>query len=297
MGQILIGTSSWPDPALVESGLFYPREATTPAARLQYYAQNFPIVEVDSSYYALPSEKNAALWVNRTPRDFTFDMKTFRLFTQHPTPLTALPKDLRSQVSPLEEGKKNLYIDDVPTEVVGELWKRFAQALLPLDSAGKLGVIMFQFPPWFHPLKENRDYILKCKENLPQYRLAVEFRTGTWLNDKNRDHTLQFLRENQLTFVCVDEPQGFKSSVPSVDEVTAPIAAVRFHGRNRETWEQKGLTVSERFRYLYSEEELKEWAPRVEHMADQAREVHVLFNNCHQDFAVRNGKQLQMMLS
>ena len=93
--RILASTCSWADKSLVECGRFYPPEAKTAEERLRFYSEQFPLVEVDSSYYGLPSERNAALWVERTPSDFTFDVKAFRLMTQHPTPPNALPKDLR----------------------------------------------------------------------------------------------------------------------------------------------------------------------------------------------------------
>jgi uncharacterized protein YecE (DUF72 family) len=290
----LIGTCSWTDPTLLASG-FYPRGVNSPEKRLQFYAQHFPVVEVDSSYYALPSERNAALWVERTPPDFTFDIKAFSLFTLHPTQGRALPRDLREALGERAQ-QGSLYYRDLPRGVREALWRRFEAALLPLDSAGKLGVILFQFPPWFLPGQESRDHILACRERLPQYRLAVEFRSAAWLSGRNLERTLGFLRENQLAFVAVDEPQGFRSSVPPVAEATAELALVRFHGRNRETWEKRGITATERFRYLYTKEELQEWVPRLERLAASTRQMHVLFNNCYGDYAVRNAKDMDGLL-
>jgi uncharacterized protein YecE (DUF72 family) len=296
MGDILVGTCSWTDPTLIESGRFYPDWARSAEGRLQYYASQFPIVEVDSSYYALPNEKTSDLWVKRTGDRFLFDIKAFRLFTQHPTPCQALPKDIRQALSPGSKEKANLYLWDLPQEVTDEIWKRFDQALLPLDSAGKLGVVLLQFPPWFYPGNEQRNYILTCKEKLPRYRIAVEFRHNSWVNERNIERTLDFLRDNDLHYVCVDEPQGFKTSVPPVVEATSDVVVVRFHGRNKETWEKKGITAAERFNYLYREEELKEWVPKISDLASRARQVHVLFNNCYADKAVINGRQIKMML-
>jgi uncharacterized protein YecE (DUF72 family) len=125
-----------------------------------------------------------------------------------------------------------------------------------------------------------------CKGKLPQYRIAMELRNSVWLSEKNQAMTLDFLRRNDLPFVCVDEPQGFKSSVPPVAEVTSDIGLIRFHGRNKETWEKKGISPAERFNYLYTEEELKPWASKIEELAKQIKELHVLFNNCHQDKSV-----------
>jgi len=296
MGDILIGTCSWTDPTLIESGRFYPAWARSAEARLQYYTSQFGLVEVDSSYYALPSERTGQLWVERTGEKFIFDVKAFRLFTQHPTPLTALPKDIK-QALPLDvKEKATIYQRDMPTELISELWIRFERALLPLDSAGKLGVVLCQFPPWFYPGEQQRDYILSCRERLPQYRIAIEFRHSSWVNDQNREGTLSFLRDNDLPFVCVDEPQGFRSSIPPVVAATSDLALVRFHGRNREMWETKGISAAERFNYLYSQEELKEWVPRIKELASVTRQLHVLFNNCHRDKAVVNARQVRLML-
>ncbi|OGO49446.1 MAG: hypothetical protein A2148_08180 [Chloroflexi bacterium RBG_16_68_14] len=294
--RILVGTCSWADKTLVECGRFYPPQLKTAEERLRFYADEFPLVEVDSSYYGLPSERNAALWVERTPPHFTFDVKAFRLMTQHPTPPSTLPKDLRETLpAPLRE-KPNLYPRDLPREVVDEVWQRFESALLPLDSAGKLGVVVLQFPPWFLPGPENRDYLLEAQARLPQYRIAVEFRNGRWLSERNAERTFRFLRDHRLPFVCVDEPQGFPNSVPPLAEATADIALVRFHGRNAATWAQRGLSPAERFDWLYSEEELREWVPRVEGLARETREVHLLMNNCREDKAVLGARQLQLLL-
>ena len=296
MGDILIGTCSWTDPTLIGSGRFYPNWAHSAETRLRYYASQFGLVEVDSSYYALPSEQTSRLWMERTGKKFIFNIKAFRLFTQHPTPLVALPGDIRQALPSDTKEKISIYQRDMPTELVSELWNRFERALLPLDSAGKLGVVLFQFPPWFYPGEQQSDYILSCRERLPQYRIAIEFRHGSWLNEQNRDWTLDFLRNNNLPFVCVDEPQGFSSSVPPIVEATADLSLVRFHGRNAEMWEKKGVSVAERFNYLYKEEELKEWVLRIKELASRTRQLHVLFNNCHQDKAIVNARQVRLML-
>jgi uncharacterized protein YecE (DUF72 family) len=296
MAKIRVGTCSWTDPTLVSSGRFYPDSARSAEARLQYYASQFNIVEVDSSYYALPNERNSYLWAERTPDDFVFDFKAFRIFTQHPTPVNSLPKNIRNELTSELQRKASIYYRDLPAESVDELWQRFESALLPLDTVGKLGVVLFQFPPWFYPGSQQLDYIEMCKAKLQQYRLAMEFRNNVWLSEKNRATTLDFLRRNDLPFVCVDEPQGFKSSVPPVAEVTSDIGLVRFHGRNTETWEKKGIGPAERFNYLYTEEELRPWAGKITDICQQTREMHVLFNNCYQDKAVVNARQMCFML-
>lgn len=295
-GRILVGTCSWTDKSLIDCRCFYPPEAKTAEQRLRFYASRFPIVEVDSTYYALPSDRNAALWVERTPADFTFDIKAFRLFTHHPTPLQALPKEMRESLPASRGERRNLYYRDLPPEYRDRLWQGFGDALLPLDSAGKLGTVLFQFPPWFLPGGESSGYVEEARARLSQYRVAVEFRNNRWLSEGNRERTLGFLRERGIPLVCVDEPQGFASSVPPLAEATADIALVRFHGRNAAMWERKGATVSDRFDYLYSEDELREWVSPVEHLASAAREVHVLMNNCVRDKAVVNAAQMRMLV-
>ncbi len=295
MGEILVGTCSWTDRTLIESDRFYPGWAHSAEARLRYYANQFPIVEVDSSYYALPNEKTSGLWVERTDDKFIFDVKAFRLFTHHPTQHNALPRDIKEALPSQLKEKTNIYQRDMPAELLNELWKRFESALLPLDSAGKLGVVLLQFPPWFFPGDQQREYILSCKKRLPQYKIAVEFRHNSWVNEQNRERTLGFLRDNNLPYVCVDQPQGFKSSLPPIAEATSDIGLVRFHGRNSQMWEKKGATVTERFNYLYSEEELLEWVPQIKELASRTRQLHVLFNNCYEDSAVSNASQMRRM--
>jgi len=291
MGAILVGTASWADKSLVDSKLFYPKDAKTAEARLRHYAANFPLVEVDSSYYALPAPLVAELWAQRTPETFVFDIKAFRIFTQHQTPPKVLPPDIRDALGPLAE-KKNVYYGDFPPEIMDEMWRRFRLALEPLRNAGKLGAVLFQFPPWFFYRRSNLAHIAHCVQVLDGYQLAIEFRNRTWFEEKHRDEVLAFEREHKLTHVVVDEPQGFSSSIPPVWEVTNPeLAIFRLHGRNAATWDKKGLTASsERFDYEYKEGELREFVQPVRHLAEQARRVHVVFNNNLRDQGIRGAR-------
>jgi uncharacterized protein YecE (DUF72 family) len=294
---ILIGTSSWTDPTLVKDGHFYPPGAKTAEARLRFYAETFPIVEVDSTYYFPPSERNAVLWIERTPKDFTFNIKAYSLLTNHPTKRESIYKDLQPELPDELEDKKNLYREQLPDAIVEEVWQRFHDALMPLHSAGKLGAVLFQFPQWFVIGRKNKDYILECAGRLKDFRIAVEFRHRTWMEERNVEETLSFLEEHDLPYVAVDMPQGFDSSLPPVAAATTKdLAMVRFHGRDREVWAKKNVSASERFRYEYSESELREWVPRIEGLAEQARETHVLMNNCYRDFAVNNARQLADLL-
>ncbi len=293
-GTVKIGTSSWTDPTLVKDGNFYPPEASTPEKRLRFYASQFPLVEVDSSYYFPPSEENSVRWLERTPADFTFNIKAYSLLTNHPTRPDSIYKDLRDAVP---AGKRLIYREDLPDATVEEVWQRFRDALMPLHSAGKLGAVLFQFPKWFVISRKSKAYIEECAARLPDFRVAVEFRHKSWMEERNTEETLSFLSERNLPYVCVDMPQGFDSSVPPVTTATADdLAMVRFHGRNTEAWEQKSATASVRFRYDYSTEELQEWVPRIDGLAKEARETHVLMNNCYRDFAVRDAQELAGLL-
>ena len=294
---VYVGTCSWTDPTLIEAGSFYPQPGMSAEERLGFYAGTFPIVEVDSTYYAPPSERVAGLWVERTPPDFIFDIKAFRLLTQHPTPLSSLWKDLRDEVPEELKAKKNLYMRDLPRPVQAEAVERFAQALMPLHSAGKLGVLLFQLPPYVYPNRGSFGYLSWAAQHLEEYDVAVEFRNERWLDDEHRDETLTFLERHGLTYVCVDEPQGFRSSVPPLTAATSSIAEVRFHGRNAENWEKRGITAAERFRYDYPAEELAEWVPRVAELAESADRVHVLMNNCYADYGIRSASAFARLLA
>ena len=296
--NILVGTSSWTDKTLIESGRFYPPSATTPEDRLKYYASQFPIVEIDSSYYGIPSVDNAMRWVERTPPGFVFNIKGYRLFTRHQTPIVSMGKELQEALGPI--GKKTVYDKEVPEEVATELWRRFRAVLEVLRAGGKLGAVHMQFAPWvaFHP--ETFDYLEYCRAMLAGFTVAVEFRNKTWFNsEKHAKRTLAFERDNGLVNVVVDEPQGIANTIPSVWEVTNPeLSVVRLHGRNHGTWNRKGLTASsQRFNYDYDRDELKEIAVAVEAVSAKAKTTHVLFNNNYQDQGQRGAAELTDILS
>ncbi len=295
MGEFRVGTASWTDKTLLESG-WYPPEASTPEERLKFYASQFPVVEVDSTYYGLPSERNAILWVERTPKDFTFDVKAFSLMTGHPAPLRGLPKDVRESL-PADSGPR-VSAKDVPPDAVEKVWEMFRSALMPLHSSGKLGLIMFQYPQWFMPSRANREEILRARERLPDYDIAVEFRQGAWFkNEEYSRKTIDFLTAERIPFVSVDMPQGFASSVPPIAAATSDrYGLIRFHGRREETWHKKNVGPTERFRYDYSEAELQEWVPKIRDLTEQVKETHALFNNCYRDQAVRNAKTFGQMV-
>jgi uncharacterized protein YecE (DUF72 family) len=296
-GRILVGTASWTDPTMTAAGVFYPSGADNAEERLVYYASSFPVVEVDSTYYALPAERTAQLWAERTPPDFTFNIKAHALMTGQGTETRRLPKAIREALPEELQAKSRVYLKDFPGELNDEVWDTFRSALAPLEERGQLGSILLQYPKWVFPSSENRALIADAVERLKGWKVAVEFRNGSWLNEKNRDRTVAFLSERSIPFVMVDEPQGFKSSVPSEIVVTSPeLAVVRFHGRNAATWEAKNITPAERFRYLYSRDELAEWVPRVREVASQAKETHLMFNNCYANYGTTNAREIAALL-
>ncbi|KOX08657.1 DUF72 domain-containing protein [Micromonospora profundi] len=287
MGDILVGTASWTDRTLLDSG-WYPQTADNPEKRLAYYARQFPLVEVDATYYSPPAEATARLWAERTPAGFTFNIKAFSMLTGHPTRVNALYKDLRPDTD-----KKNVYPDDLPAQSYEEVWTRFLSALDPLVEAGKLGALLFQFPPWFTIKRANKEYLLEVAKRCSPLRPVYEFRHASWFDGDNAEETLAFLREHRLSYVCVDMPQGHRSSVPPVLAATGDLAVMRFHGHS-DKWTSKD--IHEKFGYHYSKRELADWAPKLRELADEAGQTHVLMNNCYRDYAQTNAKTLAGLL-
>ena len=297
VGNIYYGTSSWTDKTLIASKSFYPSDVSSAEERLRFYAERFPLVEVDSTYYALPAERNAVLWAERTPAHFVFNVKAFGLLTQHPVNVRSLPARIREELPKDALEKARLYPKDFPEETRELVWDMFGSALLPLKEAGKLGAVLFQFPRWFVRSRRGFDYLREIGERI-DYPAAVEFRGGGWMEDGKRESTLAQLEELGMAYVVVDEPQDFNSSTPPVVACTSPeLAVIRFHGRNAETWEKPGLTAAERFRYLYSEEELNDWVKPARELAAKAKQVQLLMNNCYEDYGVRNAAQIAGLLA
>lgn len=277
-GSILTGSASWTDKSLIACGRFYPPGCDTPEARLRFYATQFPLVEVDSSYYAMPTARNAQLWAERTPDDFTFNVKAFRLFTGH------------------ADGA--VRYADLPGETRDELWRRFIEALAPLRAAGKLGAVHFQFAPSVMRGAAGHAFIAHCAERMAGHVLSIEFRHRSWFeNERATDETLDFLRSRQLVHTIVDAPQGFINSVPCVWQVTHPgLALVRLHGRKAAAWNPRGPASSGRFDYWYAQDELAAMVPEIEHLATQARTVHVVFNTNNENQGQQHARMLRELL-
>lgn len=295
--RLYIGTSSWAERSLIDSGRFYPPGLKDTPQRLAHFARRFNLAEVDSTYYAFTSSRNAGRWAEATPQGFLFDVKLFALFTQHPTNLSSIPKSFHEALPPEKREKSRLYYKDVPQDVRDELWRIFLRTLSPLREAGKLGALLLDFPPWFVPSGANREYIGEARRHLEGERVVVEFRNPMWVADEaEAGNTFALLRELDLGFVCVDEPQGLKSSFPAVVAATSAVACIRFRGRNAELWEARGVSTLERLNWWYSDDELSQWLPRIEALSAQADELHITFNTKFEDQSVVNAGRLQRLL-
>ena len=271
---IRIGTCSWADESL--SKYWYPKGIPA-RARLEYYAQHFDTVEVDSTYYRLPAEQMVSGWAERTPPGFVMHVKAFGLMTRHPVKLEALPPDLREQAPTDDRGR----VERPPRELRGEVFRRFLEALEPLRSAGKLGGILFQLPPYVVFKPQSLEYLEWARAQLGSDEMLVEFRHRSWLDDETRAETLSFLEGLPATHVIVDAPrsESARNLVPTVLALTSPTAYVRFHGRNLGTWNKRGGSAAERFDYLYSEDELRELVEALRELSQQAEAAYAFFNN------------------
>ena len=291
--EVRVGTASWTDPTIVKGGVFYPRGTSSAEDRLRYYASQFPVVEVDSSYYSLPEKANAVLWAERTPPDFVFHLKAHALLTGQPSEVARLPEDVTDMLPAGLLEKTRIYAKDLPLEIYDAIWERFLDAIEPLRRAGKLGGVLLQYPRWFLPNPPNKDLIAESATRLAAVGATVEFRNRMWFgSERSTQWTLDMLRDLGLTHVIVDGPQGLESSVPAVPAVTNPrVAMVRLHGRRAATWEAAKVPTVERYRYLYSPQELTPWVERIEEVAAEAERTVVLYNNCYGNYGTTNARE------
>ena len=297
--QVLIGTASWTDPTMVRGGVFYPRGVSTAEQRLRYYAEQFPVVEVDSSYYSLPERANAQRWTERTPPHFRFHVKAHALMTGQPTEVARLPHGLVEQLPAAVARKVKLYPTHLPPELLNRVWAHFIDALTPLSNTGKLGGILLQYPRWFVPSPANKALLAESAARLAGIPGAVELRNHLWFQSASSTQwTLHMLRDLGLTHVMVDGPQGLESSVPAVPAVTTrDLAMIRLHGRRSATWEAPNVATVERYRYLYSADELAGWMPLIESAATDATRTTVFFNNCYGNYGATNAREMIALLS
>lgn len=266
--MIKIGLTGWGDhPSIYSMNL-------TKRDRLFDYSGHFPIVELDTSFYAIPSVQNVEKWIRETPEQFQFIVKAYQGMTGH----------LR---------------DDNPYETRNEMFKAFCQCASAFQKSNKLAMLLVQFPPWFDCTSKNVLYILYVKQQLQGYPIAIEFRNQTWYHPERKQETIQFLRENNFIHTVCDEPQAGVGSVPFVPEATNKKALVRIHGRNIYGWRNSGSTENwrkVRFLYDYNRDELSDLADKIKKLEQQSEEVYVLFNNNSGHHAASNAKTMQRIL-
>ncbi|HEY3921639.1 MAG TPA: DUF72 domain-containing protein [Gaiellaceae bacterium] len=271
-----IGTCSFADEALIKH--WYPKGV--PAQdRLPYYAEHFSTVEIDSTYYRLPERTTVQGWADRTPAGFVAHIKAFGLMTRHPVRLEQLPPDLREGMPVDERGR----VDRPPRELRSEVFRQFLHALEPLRERGKLGGILFQLPPYVVWKPSALSYLEWARAELGSDRMLVEPRHRSWFAEDVRAELLRWLEERQMSWVVVDAPKVEAANVPdTLVAATSPTAYVRFHGRSAGTWNVRGGGASQRFDYLYDEDELREWVPALRKLAGETEEAYAFFNNNNQ---------------
>ena len=293
--EVRVGTCSWTDRTLLKGTDWYPKRSMSAAERLAFYSARFSVVEADSTYYGPPSRQLAEGWAERTPDGFRMNVKAYSMMTGHPTKPETLWRDIAESLEPEAATKRNVYPHHLPADAVDEVWTRFADALEPLRASGRLGSVLLQYPPWFTPKRANRDELARARERLGGLPACVELRSPLWFGKDDLDRTLGWLADHELTLVNVDAPKV--SKLPRLAAATADLAVVRFHGRADDTWSGRATSAAERFRYLYDKRELRPWVKRVQELAGEAREVHVLMNNCYEDYGVRNAADMIDLLA
>jgi uncharacterized protein YecE (DUF72 family) len=273
---IRIGTCSWADEALVKH--WYP-PGIPPRERLRHYAEHYSTVEVDSTFYRIPTPEMVQGWADRTPPGFVMHVKAFGLLTRHPVARERLPPELREGMPVDARGR----VDRPPREQRALVFRVFLDALAPLRDAGKLGGILFQLPPYVVWKPSSLDYLEWAQDQLGGDRMLAEFRHRSWFEEDVRGEVLRFLEERGIAYVTVDAPKVDAKNVPqTVVAATAPLAYVRFHGRNAATWNKRGGGAAERFDHLYTEEELREWVEPLRELGSESEEAYAFFNNNNQ---------------
>lgn len=289
---IRIGTASWTDPEFIKAG-WYPDDVKNDAeGRLRYYASQFPMVEVNATFYAIPRRSTVDGWAERTPDGFRFHVKANQVISGHAADPARLPEPLREL--PYEADGRGR-IRKPSRELRDAVIDAFVEVIAPLGT--KMGSVLLQLPPHVASGPEQRAEIGRIIERLSPLRTAVEFRHASWAASGDREAAVEMLGERDAAWVCVDAPRvDVASAMPPIVEVTSPgLAYLRLHGRNAATW-QGSRTVAERFDWQYSDEELGEWIDPVMDMASAADEVAVVFNNNHGDFALRSATRFGELL-
>ena len=288
--RILVGTASWSDPEFVRD--WYPKKLPA-IERLPWYARQFEMVEVNSSFYAVPDPRMVALWCASTPDGFIFNFKLHQLLSRHSTQVKMLPPHLQKSAAVDAKGRVAL---------TQELEAQVADATLPaletLRRAGKLGVLLLQLSPAFSPRQHDVRELAPLLKLLHPYRVAIEFRNRDWIAPEHFEPMKKFLVEHQAAFVNVDAPRAEHFTImPSDIHAATPggIAYLRLHGRDAKAY-TTGKTVAARFNYDYSNGEIDEIAARSRSLAENASQTHIVFNNNASDYAPHAAARLRKAL-
>jgi uncharacterized protein YecE (DUF72 family) len=288
-GRIRVGTSSWADPGFVKE--WYPPKLPA-RERLPWYARRFELVELNSSFYAVPDRSTVHGWVEVTPPGFTFDVKLHRALSRHSAQVDSLPPDLRDQAETAGRGRVAL-----TPELETALAHRIVEETAPLSDAGKLGTYLLQLTPAFSPARHQLEELDRLVEVFEPLGLAIELRNRNWVDERRREGTLDWFAARGVTYVTVDAPPADNFQImPPVDAVTSPsIAYLRAHGRNTKGY-LTGRSVAERFAWQYTDDELEEIAGRARALTESAGEVHVAFNNNRGDDAPTAAQRFRALL-
>ncbi len=288
--RILVGTASWSDPGFVKA--WYPAGMAA-SERLVWYAGQFEMVEVNSTFYAAPNRRMVEQWCRTTPEHFVFDIKLHQLLSRHAPAPKLLPPKIRRLAAVGEKGKVVL-----TPEIEAAMIDQFLPSLHLLRAAGKLGALLLQLSPEFSPRRHSLDELENLFSALAEFPIALELRNRGWIETQALPATLAFLRAHRVTLVSVDTPadEHFTVMPRGLDEIThAPLAYLRLHGRNARGY-LRGKSVAARFDYDYSDAEISEIAGRARKLAEQAKAVHVVFNNNNLDYAPRAALRLRAAL-
>ena len=297
-GEFHVGICSWTDRTLLKSG-FYPKSASSPAARLAHYSMEFDVVEADATYYALPDPAVAFKWLAGTPKNFMFGVKSFSLFTFHRAKFASLPMWLRSELAWDELSKDTLVRrNDLTSEQRKRLFEDFIGPVKIIHKAGRLAYLLFQFPPYWTFCREGLIYFRRLREVSGPLPLAVEVRNNSWFAESNGGKFLRALENENIAYVAVDEPDIGWTVGPNWPITAEWGTVVRFHGRNAAGWRSARSSVHEKFNYEYSAGELKEWLERSERAKESCRggKIYLMYNNCVEDKAVESARLMKKLL-
>ncbi len=295
-----VGLCAWQDRSMIERGRFYPQKTMTAEDRLWWYSRFFDSVEVNSTFYAPLSARNAVLWTQRTPPGFLFGVKAYALLTGHHLDAGRLPEPLAAMLPPTARPSPRGQIDNrlFPDEARRWAFDTFREALTPLQDAGKLAYVLFQMAPWVRYGPDALDYLDSLPSRLPGTTIAVEFRDASWLPG-HTNAVLDRLARAGLAYVSVDAPRT-PAGVATTTALTAPVAVLRLHGRNTEGFLKqlagRAPSVAEKYGYLYAEDELREIVARGRGLEGHARRVHFQLNNNLEDAPAINGIQIKELL-